>query len=34
MENNLISVTPIKLDMTDHHLLEDLKRWHLDEMPL
>lgn len=34
MENSLISVTPINLDMTDHHLLEALKRWQLDDIPL
>jgi len=32
MENNLISITPINLDMTDHHMIEDLKRWKLEEL--
>lgn len=34
LENNLISITPINLDLTDHHLIEDLKRWHLDDIAL
>lgn len=32
MENNLISITPVNLDMTDHRLIEDLKRWKLEEI--
>jgi 5'-nucleotidase len=34
LENNYISVTPVNLNMTDHHLIEDLKRWRLDELAL
>ncbi len=34
MENGLISVTPINLDMTAHHILEDMKRWRLEELAL
>lgn len=34
MENNLISITPINLDMTAHRLLEDLKRWKLEEISI
>lgn len=34
LENNLISVTPINLDMTDHHLIQDLKRWNLEDLPV
>lgn len=34
MTNNLISITPLNLDLTDHHMLEDLKRWKLEEIPL
>lgn len=34
MENRLISITPINLDMTAYHMLEDLKRWRLEEVPL
>jgi 5'-nucleotidase len=34
MENNLISVTPVYLDMTDHRMIDDLKRWKLEEIPL
>jgi 5'-nucleotidase len=34
MENNLISITPINLDMTAYHLLEDLKRWQLADISL
>jgi 5'-nucleotidase len=34
LENNLISVTPVNLDLTGHRLIEDLKRWKLEELPL
>ena len=34
MENKLVSVTPINLDLTDHHMIEDLKRWKLEEITL
>jgi 5'-nucleotidase len=33
LENHLISVTPVNLDMTDHRLIEDLKRWNLEDLP-
>jgi 5'-nucleotidase len=26
---NFISITPVKCDMTDYHLLEDLRSWGL-----
>ena len=28
---NFISITPVKCDMTDYRLLEDLAEWDLDE---
>ena len=34
MKNQLISVTPVNLDMTAYHTLEDLKRWKLEEISL
>jgi 5'-nucleotidase len=34
LANNLISVTPINLDITDRQLLEGLKRWKLEDIPL
>ncbi len=34
MENQLISITPVNLDMTAHHALDDLKRWDLEALPL
>ena len=34
LENNLISITPINLDMTSHRMIEELKRWHLEDMSL
>lgn len=34
MENRLISITPINLDMTDHHVIEDLKRWKLEDIAI
>ncbi len=33
LENNLISVTPITLDLTNHRMIEDLKRWNLADLP-
>ena len=32
LENNLISITPINLDMTSHRMLEELKRWQLEDI--
>ena len=32
VENNLISVTPINLDMTAHGLLKELQRWQLEDL--
>ncbi|RME69667.1 MAG: 5'/3'-nucleotidase SurE [Chloroflexi bacterium] len=34
LENRLISITPINLDMTSHRMIDELKRWKLEEMPL
>ena len=34
LENNLISVTPINLDMTSYRMLEELKRWQLEDITL
>jgi 5'-nucleotidase len=34
LENGLISITPLNLDMTDHRLIEDLKRWNLEQITL
>lgn len=34
IENKLISVTPLNLDITDHRLIKDLKRWNLEDIPL
>jgi 5'-nucleotidase len=34
LENNLISITPINLDMTSHRMIDELKRWELEDMPL
>jgi 5'-nucleotidase len=34
LENNVISITPINLDMTSHRMIEELKRWQLDELSL
>ena len=31
VENNLISITPISLNVTAHRMIEDLKRWQLEE---
>ena len=33
MENKLISITPLNLDITDHRMIEDLKRWKVEEIP-
>ena len=32
MEHNLISITPINLDMTHHRMIDELKRWNLESM--
>ena len=32
LENRLVSITPINLDMTSHRMIEDLKRWHLEDL--
>lgn len=32
VENNLISITPLSLDLTAHRLQEELKRWQLDSL--
>ena len=34
LENRLISITPINLDMTSHRMIDELKRWKLEEMSL
>jgi 5'-nucleotidase len=34
LANKLISVTPINLDITDHHMIETLKRWKLEDIAL
>jgi 5'-nucleotidase len=34
LENNLISITPINLDMTSHRMMDELKRWQLEAMSL
>jgi 5'-nucleotidase len=34
LENNLISITPLNLDMTSHRMLDELKRWKLEEIIL
>ena len=34
LENNLISVTPINLDMTSHRMIDELRRWQLEDMSL
>ncbi len=33
LENKLISVTPVTLDLTNHRMIEDLKRWKLEDLP-
>jgi len=30
--NNLISITPLNLDMTAYRFIDDLKRWKLEEL--
>ncbi len=32
VENNLVSVTPINLDMTAHGLFRELQRWHFEDL--
>lgn len=32
LENHLISVTPINLDLTHHRMIDELKRWNLEEL--
>ena len=32
VENNLISITPLGLDWTAHRMIEDIKRWHLEDL--
>ncbi|MEW5961478.1 MAG: 5'/3'-nucleotidase SurE [Chloroflexota bacterium] len=32
LENNLISITPINLDMTSHRMIDELKRWQLEDL--
>ncbi len=32
LENHLISITPINLDLTHHRMIDDLKRWNLEEL--
>jgi len=32
VENKLVSITPISLDVTAHRMIEELKRWHLEDM--
>ncbi len=34
LDENFISITPIKCDMTDYNMLEDLKRWDIDKETL
>jgi 5'-nucleotidase len=29
LDDNFISITPIKCDMTDYHMIEELKRWNI-----
>lgn len=31
LENKMISITPINLDLTHHRMIEDLKRWKLED---
>lgn len=33
LEENFISITPIKCDMTDYTMLEELKQWDIDKTP-
>ncbi|MCG3208857.1 MAG: 5'-nucleotidase SurE [Anaerolineae bacterium] len=32
LENRLISITPINLDLTHHRMIDELKRWNLEEL--
>jgi 5'-nucleotidase len=32
LENNLVSITPINLDMTAHSFFNELKQWHLEDL--
>lgn len=32
VENNLISITPLALDLTAHRMQEKLRRWHLEDL--
>ncbi|MEM7034104.1 MAG: 5'/3'-nucleotidase SurE [Chloroflexota bacterium] len=32
IENNYISITPLGLDWTAHRMIEDIKRWHLEDL--
>ena len=34
LDENFISITPIKCDMTDYNMLDDLKRWGIDKETL
>ncbi|MCB0213503.1 MAG: 5'/3'-nucleotidase SurE [Anaerolineae bacterium] len=34
IKNNLISITPLNLDITDYRFIEDLKNWKLEDIPL
>jgi 5'-nucleotidase len=33
LANNLISITPINLDLTSHRMIDELKRWKLEDLP-
>lgn len=32
VENNLVSITPLSLDLTSHRMIEELKRWHIEDI--
>jgi len=32
VENNLISITPLGLDLTAHHMIEELRRWQVEAL--
>jgi 5'-nucleotidase len=34
LANNLISITPLNLDMTSHRMIDELKRWNLEDISL
>ncbi|MBN1218419.1 MAG: 5'/3'-nucleotidase SurE [Anaerolineae bacterium] len=34
LENKLISITPVNLDMTAYRMLDELKRWHWEDLAL